>query len=505
MASEGEKQNAGKGFGGLSSLVSDVDGAVTSDKQEVSRPSAAGEDSQNTGTTSQSVPTEEPEAEHQPYQQVAQQPSGGSNASKWLLGIGAVVGVFWLLSSGSGNKNAPTSTAYQTVPARKELSDAEVFGSPPNSTAYPTTPPTPTVNTPRDPWGVAGTPGANTTGEELAARMIGRSRSQQQVPQRPSEDKPPVGTNHVLGAAQIRYCLSEEIRLGAAKEAVNKYIEAEVDRFNSLVADFNSRCSEFRYRRGMLESVRSEVESNRSSLEAEGIALFRQQKESRRKEQRERVASANVVIGATTSQSSVPEPASPTLRDADTRRGISLADLSGPELQSIESACSTDKYVNGPAAYKGCIAKHLISLQGTQRRPDLSGLSSSERQSIESACSTDKYVNGPAAYNTCLRQQLAALGTQNRRPDLSRLSAEERQSIESACSTDKYVNGPAAYNGCLVTQLRLLEGQASRPNLSHLSRDDRRSIESACSTDKYVNGPAAYNACLARQLSQLRN
>jgi hypothetical protein len=39
----------------------------------------------------------------------------------------------------------------------------------------------------------------------------------------------------------------------------------------------------------------------------------------------------------------------------------------------------------------------------------LSRLSTADRSSIESACSTDKYVNGPAAYNRCLSQQLARL------------------------------------------------------------------------------------------------
>jgi len=96
-----------------------------------------------------------------------------------------------------------------------------------------------------------------------------------------------------------------------------------------------------------------------------------------------------------------------------------------------------------------------MSGQGA-RRPDLSRLSSPERQSIEAACSTDKYVNGPAAYNRCLNNQLVALERQGGRPDLSRLSTTERNSIEAACSTDKYVNGPAAYNRCLSQQLARL-------------------------------------------------
>jgi hypothetical protein len=129
-------------------------------------------------------------------------------------------------------------------------------------------------------------------------------------------------------------------------------------------------------------------------------------------------------------------------------------------------------------------------------------VSPAERQSIESVCSTDKYLNGPAAYRPCRERLLATLGPQNRRPDLTALSAQELQSIESACSTDKYLNGPAAYNSCLKKHLALLTPQSRRPDLTSLSGQELQSIESTCSTDKYLNGPAAYNRCLQRQLSE---
>jgi hypothetical protein len=85
-------------------------------------------------------------------------------------------------------------------------------------------------------------------------------------------------------------------------------------------------------------------------------------------------------------------------------------------------------------------------------------LSSAEQQSIESACSHAKYLEGPAAYNACLQGQLARLGT-TKRPDISALSGAEQQSIESACSQAKYLQGPAAYDSCLARQLELLENQ----------------------------------------------
>src|SRR3546814_2027930 len=84
-----------------------------------------------------------------------------------------------------------------------------------------------------------------------------------------------------------------------------------------------------------------------------------------------------------------------------------------------------------------------------------SDVCSSDLQSIEAACSTDKYVNGPAAYNRCLNNQLVALERQGGRPDLSRLSTTERNSIEAACSTDKYVNRSEEHTSELQSLMRI--------------------------------------------------
>ncbi len=56
----------------------------------------------------------------------------------------------------------------------------------------------------------------------------------------------------------------------------------------------------------------------------------------------------------------------------------------------------------------------LLPTHAFAERPDLSQLTPEERQSIESACSYDKLMNGPAAYNECLRKQLAALNEPSR-------------------------------------------------------------------------------------------
>lgn len=234
MATDNEQKEdkSGKGFAGLSSMVSDVDSAVT--QVETTRP----ESSQATASgasakpASQAQPARGPDPGPQPYQQTSNVPLGGSSSGKWLLGIGAVIGFIWLLSQ-SGNKSSTPAPAYSPSSSQPSVSTAPAQTSQP-----PQAPPRP------------------------------------QAPSRPSEEQPPVATNQVLGPSQIRYCLAEDIRLDAAKGALNNYVESDVIRFNAMVADYNSRCGQFRYRRGSLESAKSEIESIRALLQSEGRSRF---------------------------------------------------------------------------------------------------------------------------------------------------------------------------------------------------------------------------------------
>src|SRR5580704_4299996 len=51
----------------------------------------------------------------------------------------------------------------------------------------------------------------------------------------------------------------------------------------------------------------------------------------------------------------------------------------------------------------------LMHLCALAQQPDLSGTTQEERESIESACSYDKVVVGPAAYHRCVQNQLNEL------------------------------------------------------------------------------------------------
>ena len=233
MATNDEQgeDKSGKGFAGLSSMVSDVDATVTEAKHAKPDHPTSTSTTARASTTPQPEASGEPDSEPQPYQHNVQSSSGGSSAGKWLLGIGLAIGFIWLLSQ-SGNNSPPPAPVYSP-------------SSPPTVNRAPA----PTYQPQRVP-------------------------AQPQVPHRPVEEQPQVGTNNVLGPAQIRYCLAEDIRLEAAKGALNSYVESDVDRFNAMVADYNGRCGQFRYRRGSLETARSEIEAFRSILQSEGQSRF---------------------------------------------------------------------------------------------------------------------------------------------------------------------------------------------------------------------------------------
>jgi len=453
-----DRKNDGKGFAGLDSLVSDVSDDVRNVSSKPAQPRQ--ETPRTTPPSPPSVQSEPVQPQPTPQSRPTpiasgKQPSGGKN---WLVWGGIILFLIWVFGN-SGKSNNDTS--YSPSPS---------YSSSPAPAPAPAAASAPAV--------------VSSNGE-----------------------KPPVGNGLSFNREQIRYCLTEKYRVSAIESIVDNTRSNEVVAYNAMVDDYNSRCSNFCYRRGMLEGVRSEVDARADEIRNAAQSTWVRQILG---------ISSSVApsLGANSQRASVqptPPPlaqtvaAAPSVPSSPQPSASSVQDLTSSERESLEAACSQDKYLNGPVAYNQCIKNQLASLSRGNRRPNLSALSSAERESIEAACSQDKYLNGPSAYNQCLTNQLAAVNGQSGRPNLSGLSTAERESIEAACSQDKYLNGPAAYNSCLNRQLAALSQSGSRPSLAGLSSNDRNSIEMACSQDKYLNGPAAYNSCVSRQLASMRS
>ena len=84
--------------------------------------------------------------------------------------------------------------------------------------------------------------------------------------------RPPMGTNHILSVAQIRWCVREDIFLEALRPLTTT--NAELGIFNTRVDDYNARCGSYRYRTGVRERATREVERQRQQIEAEARRLF---------------------------------------------------------------------------------------------------------------------------------------------------------------------------------------------------------------------------------------
>ena len=512
---DNNKKEQGKGFAGLSSLVSDVDTAPppAAKKEPVGAATSAGR------PASQPAQPQPQASERQTYQEPAQ-PSSGSSGGKWVLGIAAVIGVLWLI--GQSNKNTTSPAPAYTPPAQ--------------STAPSYSPPV-----------------------------------QPQVPSRPQESKPPVGQDLAFSTAQIRYCLAEDIRMDGAKSAVDNHIDSDVDRFNAMVADYNSRCGSFRYRSGALESARRDVEPYRSQLQAEGRSKFArspstgslsapaparpapdatvQAIQRKLNELGYEAGTADGLMGRGTrsailafqrdnglvadgnptaallqlltesrqverqEESQPTQPPAPSVAAAPptytpparapTRQ--ESTSVSSTEQAAIERACDSARRYSGPAVYQSCLNRELSSLSSSGGRPDLSRATETERNAIERACDSARQYSGPGTYYNCLNRELSSLNASRGRPDISSASPSEQAAIERACSSARQYSGPGAYYSCLSRELASLGASRGRPDISRFSSFEQAAIERACDSARQYSGPGTYYNCLSREISSLRS
>lgn len=464
MSNKSDKESEPKGFAGFDSLVSNVDKDIAEAKRAATHVPTP-ESKANTQERPQASP---PEASAEPASwQSGAKPSGDSGKVWWWV-AGVALFFFWVIGNQDNKKSAGSA--------------------PDTSTAQPLAP------------SASGTAAAS-----ILDGLISPNASDW------NEEKPPTGVDRVLGYAQIRYCVAEDIRLKTMEGLINQYADVEVDGFNAYVSDYNSRCGKYRYRSGSLESVQRAAAGHRSMFEAEGrqrVAYWRSQ--GSRSQSDSPVASSYSSNKAATTQprqaarpqsaySTLPTSVAPEVFEQQPVKSRAV-ELSSDEKSAVELACIVAKS-DGPAAYNRCVAGQLRDLEGGPRTPSLAALSYDEKSAIELACITTK-SDGPAPYNRCLVRQLQALSNAPREPSLAGLTYDEKSAVELACITTKS-DGAADYNRCLVAQLRELQGAPRQPDMSGLSYDEKFAIELACITTK-SDGPASYNRCLAGQLRELQ-
>jgi hypothetical protein len=113
VGKDDKKNEQGKGFAGLFSLVSDVD---TTPPPAEKRTTTRGTTETPSGISRPAPLPAPPKPQPAPQQlyKVPQQPGSGSFSGKWWNGIAAVIGVLWLI--GQSNKNTPTPATGHPPP-----------------------------------------------------------------------------------------------------------------------------------------------------------------------------------------------------------------------------------------------------------------------------------------------------------------------------------------------------------------------------------------------------
>jgi hypothetical protein len=118
------ERKVGKGFAGLSSMLSHVDDALVATGDENPSPHKPQEDpgSQNTDPIVESTAAEPPPVTASARRDyVAPQPTGRATAAKWIVGVGVAIGVLWLFHVASGPSSVDR-TAGQASPSAAPVS-----------------------------------------------------------------------------------------------------------------------------------------------------------------------------------------------------------------------------------------------------------------------------------------------------------------------------------------------------------------------------------------------
>lgn len=137
----------------------------------------------------------------------------------------------------------------------------------------------------------------------------------------PTFTQPPIGSNNLLSASQIRWCMRENIRLEAKRNVIET--SEGLNEFNNDVRDYNARCGSYRYQISDELQARKDVEEKRLSFQNDSILEAQLQEQSRKNQEsmREmelrqqeliRRSQENLRAAAPNSASPFPAPTAPT-------------------------------------------------------------------------------------------------------------------------------------------------------------------------------------------------
>ena len=137
----------------------------------------------------------------------------------------------------------------------------------------------------------------------------------------PTFTQPPIGSDNLLSASQIRWCMRENIRLEAKRGLIET--SEGLNEFNHDVRDYNARCGSYRYQISDELQARKDVEEKRLSFQNDSIreTLLQEQRRKNEESMREmelrrqeliRRSQENLSAAAPNPASPFPAPTAPT-------------------------------------------------------------------------------------------------------------------------------------------------------------------------------------------------
>lgn len=201
-------------------------------------------------------------------------------------------------------------------------------------------------------------PTATGTGTHRATRFS--------LPLTEDEALAPAARGVLLSEAQLRYCLAQPVRIDAVRPLLNRYEPAEVQNFNTLVADFNARCGSYHFKPEDQTEAKLWVEQNRVPIEQTAREAYAAQFPSEARTPRTKTtaapAPAPAPAPAAAAPAPVPAPAAPapvTSRDDEISVTARVAEEPRPATTPAKPATS-----ERPAVRQAQAPKHTAPETG---------------------------------------------------------------------------------------------------------------------------------------------
>ena len=502
---EEPKKGEGKGFAGLSSLVSDVDTSPPPPTVPKKEPAAAAPSAGRPGLQP-AQPQPQPSQQRQTYQEPAQPPSGDSLGGKWLLGVVVVFGVlFWLFGLSNKNEDSSSLTNATTIQAQKnsrggtpnktEESVAPKFGDYSSEfysgqrakvnllTDFDKNFKTRIRKTQAESINFAGEYILATWGCGMDCLMgVAVSARTGQVIELP-------GTACCWKSAGEKIIFKKNSRLLVLAGLIN-----ETGQHGAHFYELKN--NEFFHVKTI--PVKEDEPSDNSATLAPAPS-------------NQNAASAYSPTPELPQQSASPAEDKPPIGSSLVLSTAQIRYCLAEDIRMEAAKAVVNSYSDGDVHRFNAMVADYNSRCGNFRYR--SGALESARREIEPYRSQfqgegrSKFARPPLASSPP-----SALATapapqpqpqSNGVPVLSMASASEQASIESVCGVHKRVSGPADYYRCQQTELTKLSNSGGQPDLSRASASEQASIESVCGVHKRVSGPAGYYNCLRSELNKL--